>query len=206
MDISWLIKARTRAPNALRVLYRAANAFRPVPGSVEIPDSLLHGCKCVSNRIALISELTVNGCVAELGTFKGDFAKNILLRSSPTELHLVDIDFSRLNPEISSDPRVVRHLGFTKDALTKFEDEYFDWIYVDADHSYEGTLRDAKLSAPKIRSGGFLVFNDFAHLDTGYGRYGVHRAVSEFAVNMSWPLAFLAFSPDGLYDVALRKP
>jgi len=160
----------------------------------------------VSNRIALISELTVNGCVAELGTFKGDFAKNILLRSSPTELHLVDIDFSRLNPEISSDPRVVRHLGFTKDALTKFEDEYFDWIYVDADHSYEGTLRDAKLSAPKSHSGGFLVFNDFAHLDTGYGRYGVHRAVSEFAVNMSWPLAFLAFSPDGLYDVALRKP
>ena len=109
-------------------------------------------------------------------------------------------------PTDSIDPSVVRHLGFTKDVLTKFEDEYFDWIYVDADHSYEGTLRDAKLGAPKIRSGGFLVFNDFAHLDTSYGRYGVHRAVSEFAVNMKWPFAFLAFSPDGLYDVALRKP
>ena len=206
MGMSWLIRARIRAPNALRVLYRAAHAFRPVPGSIEIPDSLLEGCKCVSNRIVLISELTANGRVAELGTFKGEFAKHILLRSSPAELHLVDIDFSRLHPEISSDRRVVRHLGFTKDVLTKFEDGYFDWIYVDAVHSYEGTLRDAKLSAPKIRSGGFLVFNDFAHLDPQYGRYGVHRAVSEFAVNMKWPLAFLAFAPNGLYDVALRKP
>jgi len=206
MGMSWLIRARIRAPNALRVLYRAAHAFRPVPGSIEIPDSLLDGCKCVSNRVVLISELTANGRVAELGTFKGEFAKQILLRSSPVELHLVDIDFSRLHPEISSDRRVVRHLGFTKDVVTKFEDGYFDWIYVDADHSYEGTIRDAKLGAPKIRRGGFLVFNDFAHLDTAYGRYGVHRAVSEFAVNMKWPLAFLAFQPNGLYDVALRKP
>jgi predicted O-methyltransferase YrrM len=188
------------------MLYRAAQAFRPVPDSIEIPDSLLHGCKCVSNRVALLSELTANGRVAELGTFKGEFAKHILLRSSPVELHLLDIDFSRLNPEISSDRRVICHLGFTKDTLTKFEDGYFDWIYVDADHSYEGTLRDAKLGAPKVRRGGFLVFNDFAHLDTAYGRYGVHRAVSEFAVNMKWPLAFLAFAPNGLYDVALRKP
>jgi len=206
MGTSWLMRARTRAPNALRVLYRAAHAFRPVPESVEIPDSLLGGCKCVSNRVALISELTANGRVAELGTFKGEFAKHILSRSSPTELHLVDIDFSKLDPDISSDRRVVRHLGFTRDVLAKFEDGYFDWIYVDADHSYEGTLADAKLAAPKIHSGGFLVFNDFAHLDPAYGRYGVHRAVSEFAVNMKWPFAFLAFAPNGLYDVALRKP
>ena len=195
-----------RAPNALRTLYRAARAFRPVPTSIEIPDSLLSGCKCLSSRVALISELTANGRVAELGTFKGEFAKHILSRCLPTELHLVDIDFSQLDPEISSDRRVIRHLGFTKDVLTKLEDGYFDWIYVDADHSYEGTLADAKLAAPKIRSGGFLVFNDFAHLDPEYGRYGVHRAVSEFAVNMKWPLAFLAFAPNGLYDVALRKP
>lgn len=204
--MSWLIRARIRAPNALRMLYRAAHAFRPIPESIEIPDSLLDNCKCVSNRVALISELRANGRVAELGTFKGEFAKYILSRSSPIELHLVDVDFSNLDPEISTDRRVVRHLGFTKDVLTKFEDGYFDWIYVDADHSYEGTLRDAKLAAPKVRSGGFLVFNDFAHLDTAYGRYGVHRAVSEFAVNMKWPFAFLAFAPSGLYDVALRKP
>jgi len=206
MGMSWLIRARTRAPNVLRVLYRAAHAFRPVPESIEIPDSLLDGCKCVSNRVELISKLTANGRVAELGTFKGEFAKDILSRSSPIELHLVDIDFSRLNPEISSDRRVAYHRGFTQDVLTKFDDGYFDWIYVDADHSYEGTLRDAQLSAPKVRSGGFLVFNDFAHLDPAYGRYGVHRAVSEFAVSMRWPLAFLAFAPNGLYDVALRKP
>jgi predicted O-methyltransferase YrrM len=206
MSMPWLIRARTRAPNVLRVLYRAAHAFRPVPQSIEIPDNLLDGCKCVSNRVALISKLPSSSRVAELGTFKGEFAKQILLQSSPVELHLVDVDFSRLNPEISSDRRVVCHRGYTQNVLTEFDDAYFDWIYVDADHSYEGTLRDAKLSAPKVRSGGFLVFNDFAHLDPAYGRYGVHRAVSEFAVSMQWPFAFLAFAGNGLYDVALRKP
>src|SRR5262245_66494975 len=90
MGMSLLIIARTRAPNVLRVLYRAAHAFRPVPESIEIPDSLLDGCKCVSNRVELISKLTANGRVAELGTFKGEFAKDILSRSSPIELHLVD--------------------------------------------------------------------------------------------------------------------
>src|SRR5258705_2276245 len=102
MGISWLMRARARAPNALRVLYRAAPALRPVPVSFGIPDSLLHDCKCVSNRTELISKLTENGRVAELGTFNEEFANQLLERSYPIELHSHAIHCSYLSPHIAA--------------------------------------------------------------------------------------------------------
>jgi hypothetical protein len=58
----------------------------------------------------------------------------------------------------------------------------------------------------QLRPGGFLVFNDFAHIDPYLGVYGVHRAVVEFAVDHRWPFAWFAYDPCALYDVALRRP
>ncbi len=62
--------------------------------------------------------------------------------------------------------------------LAQFPDEHFDWIYIDGDHSYEGASRDARVAATKVKPGGHLVFNDFAHADPYLGAYGVHRALS----------------------------
>jgi hypothetical protein len=56
------------------------------------------------------------------------------------------------------------------------------------------------------RYGGYLVFNDFAHLDPHLGAYGVHRAVVEFAIAKDWPFAWFAYDGAGLYDVALQRP
>jgi hypothetical protein len=52
-----------------------------------------------------------------------------------------------------------------------------------------------------------LVFNDFARIvRPGFGIFGVHQAVCEFAVRSGWPVAFLALSGEALYDIALRRP
>jgi len=104
------------------------------------------------------------------------------------------------------DARVFAHCGWAHEQLAAFPDGYLDWVYVDADHSYEGTMRDAFAAAAKIKPGGFLAFNDFAHIDPLLGRYGVHRAVVDFAIQKRWPLRLFAFSPDALYDVALQRP
>jgi len=90
--------------------------------------------------------------------------------------------------------------------IKSFPDAYFDWIYIDADHSYKGTIADARASAPKVKPLGYLVFNDFAHIDPEAGRYGVHRAVVDFAIEGNWPMAFFAYNNIALYDVALQKP
>lgn len=66
--------------------------------------------------------------------------------------------------------------------------------------------RDAEAAAPKLRPGGFLVFNDFAHIDPDLGVYGVHTAVMEFVASRRWPVAWLAYGANGLYDIALQRP
>jgi hypothetical protein len=50
------------------------------------------------------------------------------------------------------------------------------------------------------------VFNDFAHIDPYLGRYGVHRAVTEFIGKAQWPVRYFAFEPAGLYDIAIQRP
>ena len=39
--------------------------------------------------------------------------------------------------------------------------EYFDFIYVDADHTTVGVLLDAELSWPLLKSGGVMAFDDY---------------------------------------------
>jgi hypothetical protein len=67
-------------------------------------------------------------------------------------------------------------------------------------------VAEDRSGAGKVRAGGYLDFNYFAKIDPYMGRYGVQRAVTDFANENSWTFAFFAFEPHGLYDVALQKP
>jgi predicted O-methyltransferase YrrM len=40
-------------------------------------------------------------------------------------------------------------------------EEYFDFIYVDADHTTVGVLMDAELSFPLLKPGGIIAFDDY---------------------------------------------
>ena len=159
-----------------------------------------------SSRYDLVTRLPQGAEIAEIGVHRGDFARHILQTCHPKRLVLVDLDLSLVDPAVTSDPRVEQIRGYSHDILDSFADDSFDWIYIDADHSYEGCKRDALAAASKVRPGGHLVFNDFAHLDAGLGIYGVHRAVVEFAKEQGWPFVRFAYDPAALYDVALRRP
>lgn len=199
--------ARGSIPKPVRQAYRIARTaiFTPVP-SPELPQALVAGCEVVASRLDLLDRLPKSGRVAEVGTYKGDFAREILARAAPNELHVIDIDYSRFDRALNDDPRIVRHEGLSHDVMAHFPEAHFDWIYIDADHAYDGVKRDARVSASRVKPGGFLVFNDYAHIDPNVGRYGVHRAVTEFAVEMRWPLRYFALNPYALYDVALQRP
>lgn len=199
------LRARVPAPlrRALRLARAATGEARPSPA---LPQRLVENCRMCASRYELLSALPKGGIVAELGTWRGAFAGDILKRTEPSRLHLVDIDFSQVPAALLSDPRVVKHQGLTHAVLAGFPDATFDWIYVDADHSYEGALRDARAARDKLKPGGLLVFNDFAHIDPGLGRYGVHRAVVDFMIEADWPMRYFAYQVSALYDVALEKP
>jgi len=49
-------------------------------------------------------------------------------------------------------------------ASQKFEDNYFDVIFIDADHEYEGVKHDLLSWYPKLKSGGILSGHDYGHV------------------------------------------
>ncbi len=198
---------RRHLPEPVKQALRGARHLAAgVRTSQLLPAALLADCKMCASRFDLVQALPHGGRIAEVGTFKGEFARHILATCSPAVLHLIDLDLSLLDPAVMQDTRVQVHQGLSRDVLAGFPDAYFDWVYIDADHSYAGASCDADVAAAKVRPGGFLVFNDFAHMDPFLGSYGVHRAVVDFAIARGWPFAWFAYDPMALYDVALRRP
>ena len=71
--------------------------------------------------------------------------------------------------------------GFEKNKTIKHKlnilNKYFDFIYVDGDHSYEAVLADLLAWYPKLKKFGVMCGDDYGH-PSGLG---VIKAVNEFA-------------------------
>lgn len=78
-------------------------------------------------------------------------------------------------------PFVQIYREYSFDAVRHFKDNYFDFIYIDADHAYSACLKDIKDWYPKVKKGGVLLGDDYrvAKLKTGV-EFGVIRAVKTF--------------------------
>uniref|UniRef100_Q07IR6 Class I SAM-dependent methyltransferase n=1 Tax=Rhodopseudomonas palustris (strain BisA53) TaxID=316055 RepID=Q07IR6_RHOP5 len=181
-------------------------ALLPGQQSPSLPQSLIENCRFCADRLVLIERLPRGGEIAEIGCLRGEFSRDILRIASPHRLHLFDIDFAPLADDVRQDARVSLHEGASPASLAVIPDGTLDWAYIDADHSYAAVVRDAAAAARKVKPGGYLVFNDFAHVDPFMGRYGVHRAVVEFAVQHRWDIVFFAYETNAVYDIALQRP
>jgi hypothetical protein len=147
--------------------------------------------------------------ICEIGVFKGEFSRTILEKLKPTELHLIDrfegvecsgdkdgnnivwadlaIEYERLKQLYKEDRSIYLHKGLSYEVLEKFEDNYFDLIYIDGDHSYEGVKADLKISRAKVKNGGLICGHDYVS-----PRFeGVVRAVDEFCDEYSFQIAYL---------------
>ncbi|WP_198375811.1 class I SAM-dependent methyltransferase [Neoroseomonas rubea] len=200
---------RRTLPEGLKTLARLARlAFQPAPAPAPvIPQAQLEDARLVNTRWELLHRLPHGARVAELGTYKGDFARMILDITRPAELHLVDVSFALCRADVLADANVHRHETTTVAFLRGSDAPDFDWIYVDADHGYEAVVADIAAARGRVKPGGYLVFNDFARIvRPGFGVFGVHQAVTEFAVESGWPVAFFCLNGEALYDIALRRP
>lgn len=63
----------------------------------------------------------------------------------------------------------------SEDAARDFHDGFFDLVFVDGDHTYNGVKADLNSWWPKIKSGGILCGDDWRSFE------GVRAAVNEFA-------------------------
>lgn len=184
-------------------------AKTPAHRSPDLPDALFEDCRVVAHRDKLLELLPKGGRVAEIGVEYGRFSKKIISINTPREYVGFDIDFSKIDPAVATNTQcsITLKQGESAKLLEEFPDDHFDWIYIDGDHSYDGVKADILVAKRKVKSGGYLVFNDFAHIVwASYSTFGVHRAVTEFLVQDKWPVRYWAYEQNALYDVVVQKP
>lgn len=147
----------------------------------------------------------------EVGVMHGDFS-GVILDRDPGELYLIDswnrsadvspmmrgLDGDAIHRQVhdrfADDPRVKIVRGSSPAIAEQFEDDFFDWLYIDADHGWEAVWLDLRAWLPKVKTGGILCGHDYTWPGAN-GNYAVHQAVESF-----WPgnaqVMPLAFSND----------
>lgn len=154
-----------------------------------------------------IHNLTGNGI--EIGVQKGEFSKEILSKWDGQKLYLVDCwshqdDYDDIankpdEEQYGNYQETLRNIEpykerteivkkFSNEAANSFPDNFFDFIYIDANHSYESVKEDLELWYPKLKTGGLFCGHDFMdgeiiHTKTNeyLGTFGVKSAVIEFS-------------------------
>jgi hypothetical protein len=154
----------------------------------------------------MLSVVKPNSVIAELGVFNGQFSEIIMNICDPKELVLIDLWEDRMIQSGDVDGNNVKefngsflydavvemfgnndkisiHRDYTTAALSRFPDNYFDMIYIDADHSYSGCKKDLEISYSKIKNGGYIMGHDYQQnfeKTKNVYKFGVNRAVNEF--------------------------
>lgn len=72
------------------------------------------------------------------------------------------------------------------EAANDYENNFFDVVYIDANHKYEYVKQDLQAWWPKVKSGGVLCGDDYE--DAGGEDFGVIQAVDEFVSENSLEL------------------
>lgn len=106
---------------------------------------------------------------AEVGVLKGDHAEVMFYYLNPKKLYLIDswkendyYEFVKnrfLNKIIDHKIHILNEESLT--ASTRFNDEFFDLVYIDGDHSYEAVMIDLNAWYPLVKKGGMLSGHDW---------------------------------------------
>ena len=189
----------------------------------QLSDEHIARCRLVANRQQLLGLLPAGGVAAELGVYRGDFASQILDICQPVQLFLVDPwkpDFQNARESVNSNEEFTRS-RFSREiengkvhivkeesavALEQFRDDFFDWVYIDSDHSYEYTKKELQLASRKVKKNGFICGHDYTK-GTWYAwvRFGVVEAVNEFCLSYGYEFMYLTVEPSMYFSYALRK-
>lgn len=170
------------------------------------------------NRIELLNRMPENAVCAEIGVDKGSFSEQILKITHPQKLHLIDAwgdpqryhDKLRIEIMHKFEPEIYKgivevNVGYSTDVLQSFPDFYFDWIYLDTNHTYKTTAEELKILERKVKKNGIIAGHDYIIGNwVSDCRYGVIEAVHEFCVDKGWELLYLTINKDEMPSFAIR--
>jgi hypothetical protein len=140
------------------------------------------------DRVSLINQIGKefpHGKGVEVGSFKGEFAKEIL-DVWGGNLYMVDV-WRGLDKEVYNDAsnhsihtdayaEAMKSIAGKEDRATMircdsvngsslFADESLDFVYIDANHAYDFVVEDIALWFPKVKKGGYLCGHDYIDMN-----------------------------------------
>ena len=125
---------------------------------------------------AVFKIMPSNAVVAEIGTDRGNSATHLNNNALPKELYLIDPwDLSEWANErwdaqtakeetfkkFSGEDNVKIIQNYSVEASKMFDDNYFDWIYLDGSYEYADYKKDLAYWLPKVKKGGYIVGSYF---------------------------------------------
>ncbi|MCO6045246.1 class I SAM-dependent methyltransferase [Aeoliella sp. ICT_H6.2] len=177
-------------------------------------------------RIELLRPLLPrDGVAAELGVFEGLFSELLMEHMRPQRLHLIDPwfqlsgiwDWASGKPStVDAVRRILKrwqkeiengtvrvHIDDDTLILPRFDDAYFDWVYIDSSHQYEHTKRELDLLVSKMKPTGVIAGDDWRP-DPNHRHHGVCVAVREFVEASDYEL-ILQDEPTAQWALQLKS-
>ena len=190
----------------------------------------LSRARLYADRDSMIEDLTLprGGVIGEVGVALGDFSRVLIRTLEPRllvafdlfQLHKLDALWGRATTEIFQNrthtefyeramaefPQTVIEEGPSTESLARYSDHFFDLLYIDADHTYDGVARDAALATQKLKIDGVLVFNDYIMCDhVTYCEYGIVPVVNSLVVEDGWHVIGYALQHQLFCDIAIKR-
>jgi lipopolysaccharide biosynthesis glycosyltransferase len=163
-----------------------------------------------------------NSVGMEVGVFMGELAEFLYNTLEPQMLYLVDpfpagsvysgdkdgtngitvhnlreYAIKKIVPKYKDKQNVQIIADFSYNVLPRLQDGALDWIYIDGDHSYDGSFKDLLLARQKVKRGGIIAGHNYVP------QFGVMKAVDDFCEHFSLTIEVMTF--DGCPSWLIRN-
>ncbi len=214
----------------LQMTEEAERMVKMIESHGEIPRECLEDAKVLASRNDAVMRMPKGLVVGEVGVAYGDFSQFLIDEMQPSHFYAIDF-FNKDNPYISfwgrndfaqsgmtheewyrnrfkdliNSNKMTVCSGMSWDCLGDFQDDFFDYLYIDACHDYESTKKDIEVAIKKVKKGGIIQFNDYTILDiVGGTYYGVVPAVNDMIRTTHSQVLYYCLNPLGYCDVVVR--
>lgn len=191
----------------------------------------VQNAQIMPSRHHVLDELPKGLVWGEVGVAFGDYSQSVLARAKPGVFHAIDlfdlekheVIFGLKSAEVFEgkthegffrdrfakdivDGTMKIDKGLSTEVLSRFDDEYFDVLYVDAAHDYTNVKKDLNVAKHKVKRDGLLMMNDYVMSNPFDGQlYGVVQATNELCVEEDWEIIYMALHPYMFCDVVIRR-
>jgi hypothetical protein len=101
-------------------------------------------------------------------------------------------------------PNIKLLKGYTQNFAPMFPNEFFDFVFIDDDHSYIATKVSLHTWWKKVKTGGVLAGHDYFNGQASY-KFGVIQAVTEFRNELNIPGDDFSVTLDSPPSFIIRK-